>query len=113
MKIEKLKKNGTISHQGENGGKPPKFKNEQELENATSRYINELQTGMLNKAGLRAYVGISRETYGEYKKKYPDTIKRFENLVENQWVQRLAANNPTGAIFYLKNAFKEDFKTRF
>lgn len=59
---------------------------------------------MPNKAGLCFHLLISRETYSEYRKKFPDTINLFEQMVETRWVQRLAGPNATGAIFYLKAA---------
>ena len=55
---------------------------------------------------------ISRPVYADYKKKFPDTIKRAENIIENAWVQRLSGNAATGAIFYLKNAFHLYYRDR-
>lgn len=62
---------------------------------------------MPNKAGLCVLLKISKETYNIYKKKkaFVDSIKDFESKTENIWVQRLGGTTPTGAIFYLKNAF--------
>lgn len=65
-----------------------------------------------NKAGLRVCLNIDRSTYSDYKKKFPTAIKDAENIIEDTWVTRLTTNAPTGAIFYLKNAFKEDYKDR-
>ena len=68
---------------------------------------------MPNKAGLCIWLNISRDTYNEYKKsKFPDAIKVAEAYIENSWVQRLASTAPTGAIFYLKNAFSADYRER-
>lgn len=67
---------------------------------------------MPNKAGLCLFLNISRETYSQYRKRFPDTIKRADHWIEEEWVQRLRSNAPTGAIFYLKNAFKEVYKDR-
>ena len=47
---------------------------------------------------------ISRKTYCEWKKK-SNTLKKIEDYIENEWVQRLTGNNVAGTIFYLKNAF--------
>jgi hypothetical protein len=58
------------------------------------------------------HLRISRDTYSEYRKKFPDTIKAANDWIENAWVQRLSTTAPTGAIFYLKNAFKEDYRDR-
>jgi hypothetical protein len=69
---------------------------------------------MPNKAGLCIWLGISRDTYNEYKKKpgFSDAIKACEVMIENAWVQRLSSNAPTGAIFYLMNAFKDDYREK-
>ena len=65
---------------------------------------------MPNKAGLCVFLKISRETYYEYRRnRYIDAIKEFEAATQDIWVQRLGGTTPTGAIFYLKNAFSEDF----
>lgn len=93
-------------------GKPPKFKNEKELNDTILAYFNKCETDkqIANKAGLCMFLKISRDTYSEYRKRYPDTVKGADFAIENVWVQRLAGNAPTGAIFYLKNAFKEEYK---
>lgn len=69
-----------------------------------------------NKAGVCVDLDITRETYREWKKNkvkgLSDTLKKAEMKIEEAWVQRLNHNAPTGAIFYLKNAFKDDYKDR-
>ena len=112
--MEKLKKDGTPSKQGEGGGKPPIFKNEQELQLALLDYVKfcEEKRKMLNVAGFCAKNGFGRDRYYEYAKKYPNTIKAFEAGLEDAWVDRLASASATGAIFYLKNKFKELYKDR-
>lgn len=69
---------------------------------------------MPNKAGLCIWLGIHKDTYNEYKKKsqFSGALKACEAMIENAWVQRLASNAPTGAIFYLKNAFKDDYREK-
>lgn len=69
---------------------------------------------MPEKAGLCIWLGIHRDTYNEYKKKpgFSDVLKGAELWIERAWVQRLAGNAPTGAIFYLKNAFREEYRDR-
>ncbi len=96
------------------GGRPPKFASEDEYQRAIDDYkdaIRELRQ-VPNKAGFCYYVRISRDTYNEYRERYPDAHKELEEFIENAWVQRLAGTTPTGAIFYLKNAFKDDYKDR-
>ncbi len=114
MAKEKKKKDGTISKQGEGGGRPPKFKTDEKLNIKCKAYFKECISlkEIPSKAGLRVYLDISRETYSEYKDKFVDAIKRAEDLIEKAWVQRLRDAAATGAIFYLKNAFKEDYKDR-
>lgn len=110
----KKKKDGTISRQGQGGGRPPKFKTNEELDLKCKEYFAECikLKEIPSKAGLRVFLDISRETYNEYKGKFADAIKRADDLIEKAWVQRLKDPAATGAIFYLKNAFKEDYKDR-
>lgn len=102
---------------GNKGGRPPKFKTPKELEEVIELYIEDCKPlKMPNKAGFCVFSRIHRDTYVEYKgnkdKEFSDAIKRFEAVVEEAWVQRLAGNSPTGAIFYLKNAFSQDFRDK-
>lgn len=100
--------------QGEGGGAKPKYASAGEIRKATKSYFDTCikDKQMPNKAGLCVSLKISRDTYNEYKKKYPDTLKGIEAYIENCWVQRLNSNAPTGAIFYLKNAFKDDYRDK-
>lgn len=97
-------------------GRPPKFKNVEELIEKFDDYSSICdKNGVLpEKAGLCLFLGISRDTYSEYRKKpdYSDTIKGIDLYIESNWVRRLASSSPTGAIFYLKNAFKEEYRDR-
>lgn len=100
--------------QGEGGGRPPKYPTEESLKNEIVSYMLAcLQSKQMpSKAGCCLFLDIDKSTYNDYKKKFPHPIKRFENETEATWIQRLAGNSPTGAIFYLKNAFKEDYKDK-
>lgn len=94
-------------------GQPSKYETEELLIDKISEYFGSLRLfEMPNKAGLMFHLNISRETYSQYKKKYPDTVRQANALIENAWVQRLGGTSSTGSIFYLKNAFKEDYKDR-
>lgn len=95
-------------------GKPRKYKTEQELLDKARQYFELCDENKVlpDKAGLRIYVDLSKSTYGEYKEKYPDALRYIEDYIESCWARRLPYANATGPIFYLKNAFKEDFKDR-
>lgn len=113
--MSKLKKDGTASKQGEGGGKPPKIPNEKILYDLIENYLkscDELRS-IPNKAGLRYALHLDRTTYNVYKKKYPNTLRRCEDWIEQCWINRLAGTSATGAIFYLKNAFKEEYKDKY
>lgn len=104
------------STQKNKGGRPPKFATLEDLGRELKKYFDsciESRT-MPTKAGLCLFLHISRDTYNEYKKKkeFSDALKGTELYLEDAWIQRLAGNSPTGAIFYLKNAFKEEYKDR-
>lgn len=111
---EKKKKDGTPSKQGEGGGKPLKIPNESILVDLIENYFKlcEEKRVIPNKASLRYALQLDRTTYNDYKKRYPNTLKRTEDWIESCWIQRLAGQAATGAIFYLKNAFKEEYKDR-
>ncbi len=110
----KLKKDGTISHQGEWGGKPPIFKDEKAFQKGIESYISYCSQNekMPNIAGFAYFNKMGRETYYEYARRYPHTKRVFESFIESEWVSRLSGTGATGAIFYLKNAFREHYKDR-
>lgn len=109
----KLKKDGTLSKQGEGGGVASKY-DEKSLSEASFKYFTECdeKKRIPSKAGFRLSLDISRDTYNEYRKRFPDALKRVENAIEEAWVNRLSSNAPTGAIFYLKNAFSDDYRDK-
>ncbi len=100
--------------QGEGGGRPPKYANSKELDKRIDEYFVDCKerAQIPNKAGICLFLGITKETYCQYREKFADSIKAADFMIENAWVQRLAGNSPTGAIFYLKNAFKNDYKEK-
>jgi len=100
--------------QKDRGGRPPKYEDPVVFHDTVIKYFDSCEKSktLPNKAGLCVFLNISRDTYNEYKKRFPDTLKATEDYIENSWVQRLAGNSPTGAIFYLKNAFKEHYKDK-
>jgi len=87
------------------------------LEKAVKEYLESCDNlkKMPNRAGLCVFLGITKETYYQYKKKkkLSDYIKKFEENMQDVWVSRLNASAPAGAIFYLKNAFRDEFKDRY
>jgi len=95
-------------------GKPPKYASGKDIWAKADEYFKKCDDTrqMPEKAGLCLFLGISRDTYSEYRKKYPDTIKAIDLYIESNWVRRLSGQAATGAIFYLKNAFKEEYKDR-
>jgi len=59
-------------------------------------------------AGLRLFVGFSRENWSAYKRdygeEYSDVIFNIEQLLEAEWESKLGwAGSTQGAIFWLKN----------
>lgn len=115
MKKTQAKKTETLGEKHK-GGRPPKYATLEELAEQIKLYLEscEKTRTLPNKAGLCVYLQITRETYNQYKDKpeFSDALKQTERYIENAWVQRLGGANATGAIFYLKNAFKEDYKDR-
>lgn len=95
------------------GGRPLKY-NKEDFESVTAHYLEDCigLKEIPNKAGLLGKLRISRDTWADYKKReeFSDTIRQAEAAIENAWVQRLSSSGATGAIFYLKNAFKETYR---
>lgn len=98
-------------------GRPPKFKKKEEIEEIFKVYSADCEKNgkILSKAGLLYFLHINRTTYNRLKKKkeFSNTIKEIEDLIEDAWIQALHhGKQATGPIFYLKNAFKEEYKDR-
>ena len=97
-------------------GRPPKYSKVTDLEKKALEYFEKCSVGkeFPNKAGLCLYLGISRDTYSTYRKSktFSDTIKKCDKYIEDAWVNRLGGAAATGAIFYLKNAFRDHYKDR-
>ena len=55
---------------------------------------------------------LDKHGYSDYKKRFPNPIKKSEDLIEGAWVKILKGNSVTGAIFYLKNAFSDDYRDK-
>ena len=95
--------------------RPPKYTTEALREAVNDYLYSEDRTGVLTKSGLLLHLDITRQTYSRWKEdehKFSDTLKKAELVIEEAWVQALRGNNVAGTIFYLKNAFKEDYKDR-
>ncbi|HEX9804234.1 MAG TPA: terminase small subunit [Candidatus Dojkabacteria bacterium] len=98
-------------------GRPIKYTIE-ELQTLIDSYFVDCEKDkkIPNKAGMRIKLDIVRDTFNEWRhnqeKGFSDAIKKAEQRIEEAWVQRLNYNAATGAIFYLKNAFKDDYKDR-
>ena len=97
-------------------GRPLRYNKKEEIQTIFEKYLETCieKKQILTKAGFLYHLDMSRESYREYKEKeeFVDTLKRIEFLIENAWLQRLTESGATGAIFYLKNAFKEEYKDR-
>lgn len=102
-------------------GQPPSFISPQDMLERADSYFKECKgkgrgwKERPSKAGLFFHSNVTRETYNTYahKKEYSDTVKRIFNFIEQQWVGKLNEPYPTGGIFYLKNAFKEEYRDRY
>ena len=64
-----------------------------------------------NRAGLCVSLNWTRDRYFKEREsgEYAELLSRFEQKCEDIWIQRLGTNSSTGATFYLKNAFKQDW----
>lgn len=97
------------------GASLARFKSEEELDKRCKEYFEKCIKNKKrpSKAGLLVYLDITVEPWHQYKKKFPKATKRADNIIEEAWIERLDGVAATGAIFYLKNAFKEKYRDRY
>jgi hypothetical protein len=60
---------------------------------------------MPNKAGLCVWLQISGDTYNEYKKRFSETLKATEEVIQNARVQRLKVQSEPSATAVTTAAF--------
>lgn len=99
-------------------GRPPLFKNPEDLQNAIDAYFSTCEPGInhmgertepldsVTITGLALYIGFeSRQSLYDYEKnpEFSYIIKRAKLRVEVEYEKRLQSKNPTGSIFALKN----------
>lgn len=71
----------------------------------------DLNKKLPNIAGLCVFLDLSRQAFYEiYKVKYSRGCNWILNNIQDIWVQRLGTPYATGAIFYLKNVFRDEFR---
>ena len=92
------------------GGRPPKFKSAKEFTAKADEYFTQsaLDEKPITITGLCLHLGTTRDLLADYANgtqgdEFSDAVKRAKMVVENTYELRLAGNNPTGAIFALKN----------
>jgi len=103
------------------GGRPRKLKSAKEAYEKGLKYIEETLEAEkhLTFTGLCIELGIIRNTFYEYENGVHDTdkeefsplLKDLKQRCENYAESRLFGNNPTGAIFALKNYGWKDVST--
>lgn len=92
-----------------NPGRPLKCETPDELAQKAIQYFewsDKNDKGKYTFAGLRLFVGFSRENWREYKARpeFVDTIDHIETLLEDFFEKKLQwAGSTQGAIFWLKN----------
>jgi hypothetical protein len=94
-------------------GRPRKFTNADDMYKVGMDYINKMsdEGKHLTVTGVAIALDTTRDVLNEYSKGTYDTdlqdfstpVKRLKALCEHYAEERLFANNPTGAIFALKN----------
>lgn len=63
-------------------------------------------------AGLLIHLGIDRTKWSAIAEKYPVIASRASHLIEKVWVEKLLNSNSTGAMFYLKNNYKDIYRDK-
>lgn len=71
--------------------------------------------GKYTQAGLRMYIGFSRQNWLDYKKRagFSDAISYLEHILEDYMELKLGwAGSTQGAVFWLTNRAKEDWQNK-
>jgi isopenicillin N synthase-like dioxygenase len=90
-------------------GRPLMIQSKEELMAKVFDYFewcDQNEKGKITFAGLRCFIGFSRESWSEYKRnsEFVDTMNNIEQMLEAHWEQKLGwAGSTQGAIFWLKN----------
>lgn len=92
------------------GGRPPKYKKKEEIENKIKEYFKEcdVQNEPYTVTGLARSLNMSRQDLLNYGKKneFFDTIKKAKWKIEEYLEKRLIKDSSTtGIIFNLKNNY--------
>ncbi len=89
------------------------FKTAEELEQKFRDYIEycHKEEKLANIAGFCVFCDINRDTYYAQKEYYSDTIKKIEQMLEEEAINCKSIND-TFKIFYMKNKFSEDYRDR-
>jgi hypothetical protein len=89
------------------GGRPPKFKTPEEMQEAIDSYFKEreLAEKPITISGLALALDVCRQTIQNYEvlPEFLDTIKRAKLRVEQYAEEKLYTGPATGPIFALKN----------
>ena len=92
------------------GGRPPKFKSANDFTAKANQYFVDATANSepVTITGLCLALDTTRDLLADYAngtqgQEFSDAVKRAKMRVENFYEQRLSGNNPTGAIFALKN----------
>lgn len=87
------------------GGRPPKYKNKEEVEKIIKDYFESLPEIEWTVTGLAMALNMSRQDLINYenKEEFFDTIKRAKDKVQESYEKSLRKNGRTGDIFALKN----------
>ncbi len=113
---------------GNNGGRPPKYENVEDIIQKIDEYFNsglkkrkiligrvpnqiEIEVPVPTITGLAYYLGFeSRQSFYDYgkRKEFSYIIKRARLFIEVEYEEQLQYGNVTGAIFALKNMGWED-----
>lgn len=89
----------------ETSGRPPMYNTPEELIKKIKEYFSQ-DDSKITITGLCLFLGFeSRQSFYDYeeKKEFTYIIKRARLVIESEYEERLQGNNPTGAIFVLKN----------
>lgn len=93
-------------------GQPRKFPTDKDFQSCFIAYIEHCATKQLlpNIAGFTVYADITKDTFYQQQRYYPDSYRKIRQALEDALIQhnRFGQSNPAMAIVQGKNTFKWD-----
>jgi hypothetical protein len=97
--------NSELTYTKKRVGRPLKFEDPEDLENAINIYLETTEEDQLTITGLALAIGTNRQVLADYEKRenYSNIVKRAKCIIEHSYELALRKRGRSGDIFALKN----------